>query len=88
MEDLRANLKAVTAGDPSRHYVEVDLRKRLGDFLFVPRSTLPARSPDVVVVSRNENLWHLTLKGPNRDFADVTLDDRYIVRNIVFRPAQ
>lgn len=88
LEDLRANLKAVMAGDPSRHYVEVDLLKQLGDFLFVSRNTLPARSPDVVAVSRNENLWHLTLKGPNKGFADVTLDDRYKLKNIVFRPAQ
>ena len=78
---------SVIAGNPSPHVIDVKVRNQLGDFLVKRNSAAaPQPPPEVVGVSRDENLWHITLKGPNQDFAEVVLDSHYGVKSVSLLP--
>jgi hypothetical protein len=87
LADIGHHAKSVIAGNPSPHVIAVSVRNQLGDFLVKRNSgAAPSPPPEVVGVSRDENLWHVTLKGPNQDFAEVILNLHYDVTSVIRLP--
>ena len=86
LADLVRNTSSVIAVDPSPHVIDVSVRKQLGDFLVKRNSAAVPPPPDIVSLTRDENVWHITLKGPNQDFAEVLLDDHYKVKSVSLLP--
>ena len=83
--DFADHLTSMTTVDGSPHIIEVDVRERLGDFL-LKRNSAVSPPPEIVGISRDDNLWHVTLQGPNMDFAEVVLDERYKLERLSFFP--
>jgi hypothetical protein len=58
----------------------VDLYKALGrDFLDLKNSAAPFPKTTIRSVARKKGKWHLMLEGPNKDTAEVVLNDAYEV---------
>jgi hypothetical protein len=66
---------------------EINMVPHVGrDFLNLAGSAAPG-SATVTAVSRSGGQWDVTLRGPNRDTARVTLDDKYSVVAVRRQPA-
>ena len=85
LADIGHHAKSVIAGNLSPHVIDVNVRSRLGDFLVIRNSAF-SPPPVIIGLSRDENLWRITLKGPNQDFAEVVLDSHYEVKSVSFLP--
>jgi hypothetical protein len=88
LADLR---ETMLAGDWSRHFIKVDVSDSLRDFRHRRTASghyaAMSSPPNVFAVTHAEDLWHVTLKGPNNDFAEMVLDNRYDLKDIKLRPS-
>jgi hypothetical protein len=66
--------------EPSYGYRPVDIEEALGrDFLDLKNSAAPFPKTTIRSVARKKGKWHLMLEGPNKDTAEVVLNDAYEV---------
>jgi hypothetical protein len=79
--EIEGNAQAIQDG--SMQWVrEVNVSSKIGrDFLFPGGSASIFPKPKVTAVNHSNDRWDITLEGPNHDFAQLTLDDRYALLN-------
>jgi hypothetical protein len=84
--EIERNLRAIQDG--SMTWVrEITLAGKLDrEFMHLAGSAAPVE-PKVTAVTRANGRWEVTLQGPNRDTAVVTLDDQYEVVSVRRQPA-
>ena len=86
--DLQRNIQAVRDGSAAWGR-EVNVTAKVGrDFLYLKDSAAFFPQPKITAVRRMGAGWEVTLEGPNRDVAILTLDERYEITGVRREPAR
>jgi hypothetical protein len=88
LADLGGRARALLLGGDLPYFLEIPVRRQVGELLFPRDTAAMPPPPQVVGVHRDGNTWRITLKGPNQAFAEVTLDSRYAVKSVRRVPGQ
>ncbi len=83
---LNASLAEIESGTKA-WFTRVDLERLGADFFLNSDAAMTADPPRVVRVAFAGGRWDVTLEGPNKDTARVTLDDKYSVVGVARQPA-
>ncbi|MEO8678071.1 MAG: hypothetical protein ABI665_03440 [Vicinamibacterales bacterium] len=86
LASLKTSLGEIESG-AKEWFTRVDLSSLGHDFFLRPGNAAALDPPAVKSVSLSAGRWDVTLEGPNRDTAILTLDDKYAVVNVRRQPA-
>ena len=81
LASLKASLGEIESGT-KEWFTRVDLSALGREFFLRPGHAATLDTPAITAVSFSGNRWTVTLQGPNRDTAVVTLDDKYMVLSV------
>lgn len=69
-------------------YHEVNVGKALGDFLLLKGSAFTFPEASLREITRKDGRWHIIFDGPNKDTAEVVLDDKFELVSAAVLPSQ